>query len=242
MPDVKRQTAYKCSIKMIIEGEYIQRPGWDPNFIKINNLQISRVNLLGVIVGKEGNNNTLDDGTGQISIMVFGDQTKVPDVSVGDVVQIIGRPREYDKRRFVVPEIIKKIEDSRWIDYRKLELAIQEKDNFVETNKSNSKFSEKNIVNDSKESKKESGKDLQDKEKVSDKQTEKSIEKHEPVFEENYASIILSTIKKLDKGDGANVNDIIKQSGLEKADKYIISLINEGEIFEIRTGRIKILE
>jgi hypothetical protein len=61
-------------------------------------------------------------------------------------------------------------------------------------------------------------------------------------FEDNYASIILDTIRKLDKGEGANINDIIKHSGLEKAEKYLKSLINEGEIFEIRTGKIKVLE
>jgi hypothetical protein len=32
MPEVKRQTAYKCSVKMILDGKYVQRPGWEPNY------------------------------------------------------------------------------------------------------------------------------------------------------------------------------------------------------------------
>ncbi|MGV8169082.1 MAG: OB-fold nucleic acid binding domain-containing protein [Candidatus Nanoarchaeia archaeon] len=216
MTEVKRQTAYKCSIKNILEGNYVQRPGWDPNFIQLGDLQISRINLLAVIVGKEGNSFTLDDGTGQVQAMSFGEQNKFLDFDVGDAVIIIGRPREYNQKRFVVPEIMRKIENKKWIDYRKAELELQEKDL--------PEISE---------------------EKKTRLETPENFEPapaDEPVFDDNYVSKIISVIKKLDKGDGANTGDVIKMSGLEKAEKYIKSLINEGEIYEIRTGKLKVLE
>ena len=128
MPEVKRQTAYKCSVRMIIDGNYIQKPGWDPNYIQVNGLHISRANVLAVVLEKEGNSITIDDGTGQIRVVFFNEQNKLDSVNIGDVVLIIGRPREYDKKRFLVPEIIKVIDDKKWIDYRKLELLIQEKE------------------------------------------------------------------------------------------------------------------
>lgn len=232
MPEVKRQTAYKCSVKMILDGNYVQKPGWDPNYVESNGLQISRANILAVIVSKEGNSFTLDDGTGQIQVMSFGEDQKFKEREVGDVVLVIARPREYNQRRFLVPEIVKKIENGKWIDYRKAELSIYP---FVESEKNEEKTKTKQPEPKSKETKIK---------KIPDEEIsalDKKI-KLETGFEDNYASIILSTIRKLDKGDGASINDIIKQSGLEKAEKYIKSLINEGEIFEIRTGKIKILE
>jgi RPA family protein len=227
MPEVKRQTAYKCSVKMILEGTYVQRPGWEPNYIDVHNLQISRVNILAVIVSKEGNSFTLDDGTSQIQITSFGEEQKFKDAQVGDVVLVIGRPREYNQKRFIVPEIIRKIDDKKWIDYRKAELEIQ-----------TPSLSEPELVVKEERIKDTKIKQIPDEDAIAMNEKIKA----ETGFEDNYASIILATIRKLDKGDGANINDIIKSSGLEKAEKYLKSLINEGEIFEIRTGKIKILE
>lgn len=223
MPDVKRQTAYKCSVKMILDGNYIQRPGWEPNYIDINGLQISRINIMAVVVAKEGNSFTVDDSTGQIQVMTFGEQEKFSSINVGDIILLVGRPREYNQKRFLVPEIMKKIENSKWIDYRKAELEIQQVD-FPEQKPRGQEPSPSKANEPSAE------------------QEAVQAEIPEQKYEDNYALKIISTIRKLDKGDGANVNDVIKQSGLEKADKYIVSLINEGEIFEIRTGKIKILE
>jgi RPA family protein len=223
MPEVKRQTAYKCSIKQILEGSYIQRPGWDPNFIQLGSMQISRVNLMAVVVSKDGNSTIIDDGTGQIQATSFGEQ-KFTDFDIGDIVMIIGRPREYNQKRFVAPEIIRKIEDSRWVEYRQKELEFQR-----------AEFPETETVAEKKELKKE-------REEEKTRETPPTISFDDEIVENNYASIILSTIKKLDSGDGANIQDVIKQSKLEKADKFIMDLLNEGEIFEIRAGRLKILE
>lgn len=220
MPEVKRQTAIKCSIKKVLEGNYVQRPGWEPNYIQIGNEQISRINIVAVIVGKEGNSFLIDDGTGQIQVMFFGEQNKFTQANIGQVVLIIGRPREYNQKRFIVPEIIRLVENDKWIEYRQKELEIQDKESPVI-------IEEKQAII------------LKEKPVIETKPVEKMDEGR---FEDNYASIILSTIRKLDLGDGANISDVITASGLNKAEKYIISLINEGEIFEIRTGKLKILE
>jgi len=235
MPEVKRQTAHKCSIKTLLDGTYLQRPGWEPNYIQFNDRQISRLNLMAVIVNREGNSLTLDDGTSQIQIMIFGEQEKFSMHNVGDLVLIIGRPREYNQKIFIVPEIIRKIEDKTWIEYRKLELNIQNNNTSIKDPQNKENIFEKEISNTSTENQTIKEKEEQNKSTLENFDSENR-------FDDNYASIILNTIKKLDKGDGANVNEVIKESKLTKADKYIISLINEGEIFEIRTGRLKILE
>jgi RPA family protein len=53
---------------------------------------------------------------------------------------------------------------------------------------------------------------------------------------------IFSVIRRLDKGDGADITEVIKESKDENAEKIIKNLIKIGELFEIRPGKIKILE
>lgn len=57
----------------------------------------------------------------------------------------------------------------------------------------------------------------------------------------NHSADILDTINDLDDGDGATTEDVIEASSLDDAETYIERLINEGEIFEIRPGKLKVL-
>ncbi len=216
MPEIKRQTAYKCTINQILSGNYIQKTGWDPNYIELGNQQISRVNIIAIVVSREDNSILIDDGSGQISMMLFNDSTSASNISVGDIILVIGRPREYNSQRYIAPEIIRKIEDKRWIDYRKQELNM-----------------------------------LTDSQKIIKKETEQSAtQSYEPTKEkkyeeepiDNYAHNIITLIKKLDAGSGADINEVIKQSKIKDTEKYITALLNEGEIFELRAGKLKVLE
>jgi RPA family protein len=221
MPEVRRQTAYKCSVKQILENNYVQRPGWDPNFIQLGELQVSRVNLMAVVVAREGNSLTIDDGTGQVQAVFFGEQNKFLDINVGDVVTIIGRPREYQQRRFVAPEIIRKVEDPRWVEYRKKELELQQP--AVPGREKKEGESEA------------AGEEIPG-------WKEKLVKLEGETVENNYASIILSAIRRLDGGDGAPAQDVIRESKLGKAERYIRDLLNEGEIYELRPGKLKVLD
>jgi len=128
-PNQKRQVAQKLRIKELINGKYIKEEGWQPNYIITDDgKQISRVNLIGTVVsipvGQDMNYQSivLDDGTGRISIRSF-DQNKIfENIKIGDVVLLIGRPREYGKEVYLLPEILKKIQDKGWIKVRALEL------------------------------------------------------------------------------------------------------------------------
>ena len=53
---------------------------------------------------------------------------------------------------------------------------------------------------------------------------------------------ISSIVKSLDRGDGADFNEIIKKINKPEAEKLLNNLIKIGELFEIRPGKIKILE
>jgi len=71
MADIKRQTAFKCTISQITQGKYIVQQGWEPNYIVLNDEKISRINLIAVVVQKEGSVLTVEDGTGKIEVRLF---------------------------------------------------------------------------------------------------------------------------------------------------------------------------
>ena len=197
----KRQVAYKVRIKDILDGDYIKEEGWMPNYIRlIDGTKVSRVNIIGTIVLKTDEQNyrsiLIDDGSGKLPVRSFEKYEVFDGVGIGDVVLIIGRPREFGEK-YIVPEVIKKIEDPAWIEVRKAELkkpevgVSEEKVNGVAVSP---------------------------------------------------ADKIFSLIKEADKGAGVDVEDIIKKSNISEAEKIIRTLLEEGEIFELKPGIVKILE
>tara|TARA_Y100000034_G_C6845777_1_gene383142 strand:+ start:330 stop:941 length:612 start_codon:yes stop_codon:yes gene_type:complete len=122
-----RQTAYKVSINSILNGKYIQQEGWQPNYIEINGKQVSRVNVIAALVDKQQTETlstiTLDDGTGAIQAKAFNEDTKkLNELNIGDVLLLIGRPRNYNNQLFVSVEIARKM-DPLWGKIRKSELG-----------------------------------------------------------------------------------------------------------------------
>ena len=49
-------------------------------------------------------------------------------------------------------------------------------------------------------------------------------------------------IKKLDSGDGASIEDVVSESKNKESEGIIEKLLQNGDIFEIRPGRVKVLE
>jgi hypothetical protein len=107
---------------------------------------------------------------------------------------------------------MRKITEPKWIEYRKKELQL--------SGESEIQVEEQNI-------------ELAN-------LGEEEFKMMKPV--ENYSAIMLSLIKKLDKGEGSDTEQVIKQSRLKDADKIITTLLYEGEIFEISPGKLKVLE
>ncbi len=207
----KRQIAYKVKINDILKGEYIKEEGeWVPNYIKIENKKVSRINLMAVVVSKQNLENTnyqsllIDDGSGKISIRSFEEQDNFNNINVGDFVLVIGRPREYFNEKYIVSEILKKIEDKLWVEVRKLELE--------------------------KETKEQVKSEVVDKEEEIEEQADDINKK------------IFKLIKKIDIGEGADFQEVITKSNTNKAEEIITKLLEQGEVFEIKPGKLKVLE
>jgi RPA family protein len=125
---IERQTARIASIREISSGKYVKQEGWLPNYvITPKNEKISRVNLMGVVVTIPENSDSLfiDDGSGKIEVRTFENKTIFKDITIGDIVLIIGRPREFNSEIYINCEIVKKINNKDWLEYRKKEILLK---------------------------------------------------------------------------------------------------------------------
>lgn len=202
----KRQVACKARISDILSSDFMKNE-MSAGFIKINDVIVSRVNLMATVVYKSeqeqsSNNLMIDDGTGKIVLKSFETFAPFSQVDIGDLVLVIGKIREFNNEKYIIPEILKKLSNNLWISVRKLELK---NDAIVE----------------------------QEKGKI-----EEVIESKAPNSSEN----IYSLIRKTDSGDGADIDEVIKQSGLVDAESIINRLLENGDVFEIKPGRVKVLE
>ena len=117
-----RFIAYKLSL-----FDVLSLPTQDYNILWKDKV-VGRVNVIGTVVSiqkKERYNNVLlDDGTGNMCIRLFGGDC--PEVSVGEIIQMIGRPRVFGQERYLAPEIITKIDNPAWLTARMREREILE--------------------------------------------------------------------------------------------------------------------
>jgi len=137
MPDeqFKRHVAYKFRIGELLLGKPIF-DGDRFSFLELGNKKIVRVNIIGNIVDKydaEGEKKysffTLDDGSGQIKLKVFGDDAdKFKEVAQGQTVLVIGVLRNFNNETYVSPEIIKE-KDPKYLLVRKMEIEKEKSQN-----------------------------------------------------------------------------------------------------------------
>lgn len=125
-----RQTAFIVKISDLKNGKYIKEEGWEPNYILTKKARVNRANILGIVISKTETPDmsykslVIDDGSGNISVRLFENNNLFNGINVGDIILLIGRPREYGTEKYMIPEIIKKIDNGSWLNYRKKELEL----------------------------------------------------------------------------------------------------------------------
>ena len=215
LPDIeqkfqKRQTAYKVRVRDILNSKYTKTEGSASNYLEMNEKKISRVNVVGVIVQKLGLDNyktiMIDDGTGRISTRVFEENVLLDKVDVGDIVLIIGRPREFSSEKYIIIETIKKI-NPIWAKVRKLEF-------------------EKNVIKD---------------DVFSNKVTSNNEKITEEIVDLTPTNKVVKLIRQFDNGNGVSIEELSSKN-IKDMDKIIEMLLKGGDIFEVKPGKLKVLE
>ena len=126
---MKRAIAYRFWIKDLAGGEYVAGKTIDnPTYVKLGDMNVSRVDLLGRVLDKSDSDGfssmTLQDKTGKIKIKVFGNDSIIANAAaIGDLVRVIGKIRQDNIERFVLGEIVKKIDDANYELLRDKELT-----------------------------------------------------------------------------------------------------------------------
>ncbi len=239
----KRQVAVKLRIGDILGGQYVVEEGWNPNYVLTKDgRKASRVNLLGIVISNptvEINYRSvmLDDGSGNISVRSFDEADLFQGISLGDAVFVIGRLRQYSNEIYIMPEIVKKVENKIWIDVRKKELEKLSKSEVgVMMDATNTPDTKTPAAGEAQPFQSAAEEEIVEG-NIAEEQAEEPQQK-----EQSPQQKIYSLIKELDKGEGALFEEILEKSGLADAEKTISQLLMEGEIFELEKGKLKVLE
>lgn len=136
---VRRETAKLKEVKDLFKGEYKQSTDINnPHRIETNSDTFSRVNILATVEDRYMNPDEsygsiqVTDNTATIRIKLFQEDTYyLEGIEKGDLVKVIGKVREDEDGRFILGEIIKKIQDPKYAELRKLDKEIIEK-NFTD--------------------------------------------------------------------------------------------------------------
>jgi len=129
---ISRNIAYKLWISNINSSEYVKSPGeFESNYIKFNDKNVSRVNLVATIINKYEietySSILIDDGSSQILVKSWNENKKVLDkAGIGDTVLIIAKIRQDSgtNKLFLQPEIVRKV-GHNWKIIRANELEAQ---------------------------------------------------------------------------------------------------------------------
>jgi hypothetical protein len=231
-------TAIKSTIQEIISGTWIERGGTEPSVVKYaDGTEAARVQIVGIIVGKsEGTpaNLVIDDGTGSIMLKAFEKVPGIETITPGNLARVVARPRKYGEDLFLVPEVIKLVQDAQWVQVHKKEVELRENSygqaQIQETAPPIGAIVQEETV------------DVFTEQTVQVKTTDvqnSSAMGEKDVIVSPQASII-DTIRSLDDGQGAETEEVLTQAGCNEDD--LQKLLARGEIFQVSPGFLKVLE
>lgn len=247
MAEIKRLTAVKCNIEDITSGEYIEQEGFNPNYLLTKfGQKLSRVRIMATVVNKFVSDNkqygalTLDDETDTIRAKVFKNLSVIENIEEGDIVDLMGKIRQWNDEIHLIIESVIKIDNPNWITLRKAELKKQKKE---------WEHIKKLIVEKEKETA-----DLDELKKLMKKKynlesgqveaiiisKELGIEKRTKDKKKN-KELVIKLIEELDKGDGTDYTKLIENADLDEneIDSVINELLTDGVCFEPKPGKIK---
>ncbi len=244
MAEIKRLTALKTSIKPVISGRFVKQEGFNPSFVvSPSGQRLSRVRILATVVDKYESEKftsiTLDDGTATIRVKVFG-STLLGRIGEADIVDVIGRVKEYSREIYILAEAALVTEDPN----REILRALEIRKHMDTWNAKKSRILElQNQASDVIELKALVASEGMDPDDVEPVMLSQEITEEEPKEDANTEakSKILGLVESLDSGKGADYTELIKASDLAEdvLDSIINDLLNDGLCFEPKPGKIK---
>lgn len=238
--DKKRITTAKTRIKPITTGKFCRQEGYTPSYVLAPSGQkLSRVRLLATVVDKYVSETgkfaavTIDDGTDTIRVKVFNAISMFESIAPGDIIDVIGRIKEYNGEVYVMPEIITKskpdMEILREMEVREAENNMRKVRDLVLQYKSQTADMA------------ELARMMKERFGVDEEVTESVLSVQEPQQDIDVKGTVLQLIAKLDTGQGCDYTELLEASGLpeESMDSVVNELLESGACFEPKPGKIK---
>lgn len=239
-----RQTAIPTMISDLTGGSFVKKEGMEPSYVLTKlGIKISRAKITGVIVDKfmseDGNYSsiTIDDDSDSIRAKAFKEDADFFEkFNIGENVMLIGKVREYNGEKYLIPEVIRKV-SSDYETYHKLRFLkkIASKKKIYSVIKSQmGKFSDfqelKNFI----------VKRYGFEEKEVQDIIESLIEKEEKK-EKDYKPVILEKLESLDKGSGVEIKKLLEETKIPEDvfQETIKELLSEGICYEPKPLIIK---
>ncbi|MFB6175319.1 MAG: OB-fold nucleic acid binding domain-containing protein [Candidatus Nanohalobium sp.] len=246
MPQQKRQTAKMTDTEELNTGKYFQREGFEPNFLlTVDGRRLSRARLVGTVVDSFINDDetyaslTIDDGNDTTQIKFFNEVERMEDYEIGDILEVVGKVREYQGQIYLDGEVLKEAGVEK-------ELLHQ-----LRKKKSDEEWSQ---IHETVKQLKESGKDQDEIEKemagkLDEDEVDALLQSFGETFDtadteedrENLEREVLESIEELDEGDGADYSEIVDQidEPEDKLEDTINGLLSDGTCYEPQPGKIK---
>ncbi len=246
MPQQKRQTAKLAITEELNSGKYFQKEGFTPNYLLTpEGRRFSRARVVATIVDTFVNDDetygsiTIDDGTDTIQIKFFNELDQLKDYEVGDIIEAVGKVREYQGEIYMNAEILVK---------RGIKEELLHELNHRKT------VEEWNQIRETVQQLKDSGKDQKEIEKeMAGKLDEDEVDSllqsfgeqfdnSDPEERENLERDVIDAVEQLeDDGDGASYEDIADEVDApeDELENTINSLLSEGTFYEPEPGKIK---
>ena len=209
------KSAGKVWIEDIVNGEFVKSEGYEPSILRTKfGEEFIKVRVMGTIVEKFVSEQgdyvviTLDDSTETIQAKLFKEDVRAfAPLKEGDLIDIIGELREYDKEIYIHPRSVQKLGDPNWELLRNFEILQRRMKPRVEV----------------KSRQPDTG------------APEPGNKKEQPTSQEPIAEEALNAVKALDDGDGASLDDVLKN--LKEYDESVVIaalrvLLSKGDLFE----------
>lgn len=126
---IERMVAFKVKIADLNNGDWVKNEGMEPSYVVTKRGdKVGRARILATVVSKfisedkEFASVTLDDGSGTIRVKSFKTVKPLEKLEEGNVIDAIGKIREFNGEVYVVPETIRKVDDPNLETLRMLEL------------------------------------------------------------------------------------------------------------------------
>lgn len=246
MAQQKRQTAKIANAEELNSGKYFQKEGFTPNYLLTpEGKRFSRARMVATVVDTFSNEDdtygsiTLDDGTDTVQVKFFNDLNAMKELDIGDIVEAIGKVREYQGQIYMNAEILEKREvEKELLHELRHKKSEEEWSQLRETVKQ---------LKDSGKSQEEIEKEMAG--KLEEEEVDALLQSFGEQFDtetseedmENLERDVIDAVEKLDKDDGADYGDIADEVDApeDQLEDTINTLLSEGTFYEPQPGKIK---